>query len=238
MIPGTVLLSGIVGSVAYGLSDEFSDTDRLGMFALPTPALLGLRKPGETHVTIKPDSTYHEAGKLVRLILGGNPTVTELLWLPADLYEVRLPLGDDLIAIRSSLVSAKRCRDAYLGYATAQFRKLDNRADGTFSADTRKRTSKHARHLWRLIQQGTDLNGAGRLTVRLDAAQAAECREFGERVAAGETDHARALIASAEAHFNEYGGSLSALPAEPDTAAAEAWLLKVRREFCAVESAA
>lgn len=231
MIPGTILLSGVVGSTAYGLADESSDTDRLGMFALPTTAFLGLCRPEESHVTTKPDATYHEAGKLVRLILGGNPTATEILWLPGDLYEVRHPLGDNLIAIRLSLLSAKRVRDSYLGYASGQFRRLENRGDGSFSSDTRKRTAKHARHLWRLIQQGTDLNGTGRLTVRLDAAQAFLCREFGERVASGDLDCARRLIASAETHFDEYGGERSALPAEPDRAAAEAWLLKVRREF-------
>jgi hypothetical protein len=54
------------------------------------------------------------------------------------------------------------------------------------------------------------------------------CREFGERVAGGDTEVARALLASAERHFDE---EHSALPAEPDTAAAEAWLLRVRREY-------
>jgi hypothetical protein len=35
-VPGTVLLSGIVGSQAYGLATPDSDVDRLGMFAFPT----------------------------------------------------------------------------------------------------------------------------------------------------------------------------------------------------------
>lgn len=148
-IPGTILLSGVVGSTAYGLATEDSDTDRLGIFAAPTVAFHGLHKPQESHVTTHPDATYHEAAKWVRLALGGNPTVTELAWL--ERYEIRTPLGEELVSIRSALLSAKRIRDAYLGYATQQFRKLENRGDGSFSADTRKRTSKHARHLWRLL---------------------------------------------------------------------------------------
>ena len=81
MFPGTVLLSGVVGSTAYGLDTPDSDTDRLGIFAAPTVAFHGLHKPQESHVTTSPDATFHEAAKWVRLALGGNPTVTELVWL-------------------------------------------------------------------------------------------------------------------------------------------------------------
>jgi uncharacterized protein len=51
---GTILLAGIVGSTAYGLADADSDVDRLGMFAAPTRAVLGLHTPRESHVTTKP----------------------------------------------------------------------------------------------------------------------------------------------------------------------------------------
>lgn len=222
MIPGTVLLSGIVGSTAYGLADEFSDEDRLGLFAAPTVAFYGLHRPDETHVTIHPDSTYHEAGKFCRLVLGGNPTVTELLWL--NDYEVTTPLGEEAVGIRSSFLSAKRVRDAYLGYATQQFRRLENRGDGSFSADTRKRTSKHARHLWRLLFQGSELHQTGNLAVLLSPNRAASCKAFGERVATGDLNLARSALSDAEEAFNAPG----VLPERPDEPAVEAWLLKGR----------
>jgi uncharacterized protein len=225
MIPGTILLAGVVGSTAYGLAHEGSDVDRLGMFAAPAAAFHGLLFPQESHVTTHPDATYHEARKFCRLVLGCNPTVTELLWLPDDLYEVRTRLGADLIAARSAFLSARGVRNAYLGYATQQFRKLETRGDGSFSSDTRKRTAKHARHLWRLVQQATDLNATGKLTVRLDAGQAALCRSFGDRVAGGDIEHAKAYIASAGSHFDEYR---SVLPVVPDEGLAEAWLQVVR----------
>ncbi|MGI3201610.1 DNA polymerase beta superfamily protein [Streptomyces sp. GLT-R25] len=154
MTTSNILLSGIVGSTAYGLAHEGSDVDRLGMFAAPTDDLHGLHPPKESHVTTKPDSTLHEAAKWCRLALRGNPTVTELVWLPDELYEVRTPLGDELIGIRTTLLSAKRVRDAYLGYATQQFKRLYDRGDSSLSADTRKRRAKHARHLRRLCHQG------------------------------------------------------------------------------------
>jgi hypothetical protein len=227
MIPGTILLSGVVGSTAYGLATPESDTDRLGMFAAPTVAFCGLHRPVESHVTTHPDATYHEAAKLVRLILGGNPTVMELAWLPEDLYEVRTPHGDELIGLRSSLLSAKRVRDAYLGYATQQFRRLESRGDGSFSADTRKRTEKHARHLWRLLYQGAQLHRTGELVVRLPDDIAVECRAFGARVAKGNLGPAKEAFRIAEEAFDGPGR----LPERPDESAAEAWLLRVRADM-------
>ena len=218
---GTVLLSGIVGSTAYGLSGPGSDVDRLGMFAAPTVSLLGLHTPRDSHVTSSPDVTLHEAAKLVRLALGGNPTVSELLWLPEDLYEVRTPLGDEAIELRSSLLSAPRVRDAYLGYATQQFRKLLSR-DPSW---TDRKIAKHARHLMRLVDQGYELYTTGHVTIRL--ADPERYRVFGERVAA-EPDAARPFMAEAEERF---GTARSVLPRVADSAAAEDWVLRVRRAF-------
>jgi predicted nucleotidyltransferase len=222
-----VLLSGIVGSTAYGLAHAGSDVDRLGMFAAPTHSLHGLHGPKESHVTTRPDSTLHEAAKWCRLALSGNPTAMELAWLPDELYEVRTPLGDELIGLRGSFLSAKRVRDAYLGYATQQFRRLENRGDGSFSADTRKRTAKHARHLKRLCHQGLELYTTGALTIRVENPE--EYHEFGERVAADVTA-AQPLLAHYEAAFDE---SRTVLPERPDESAVDAWLLRVRAHFYA-----
>jgi predicted nucleotidyltransferase len=218
-----VLLSGIVGSTAYGLAGPDSDVDRLGMFAAPTVAFHGLHQPKATHTTTAPDAIYHEAAKYARLALSGNPTVSDLMWLPDDLYEVRTPLGDELIGIRAAFLCAKRTRDAHLGYAASQFHRLASRGDGSFSADTRKRTAKHARHLMRLCHQGLGLYRTGELRIRLEDPE--EFIVFGERVAAGDIEAARALIGDYEKAFDE---SRTALPDRPDEAAVEAWLLRVR----------
>jgi uncharacterized protein len=232
---GTVLLSGIVGSTAYGLAGPGSDIDRLGIFAAPTADFHGLTpptcKPYDSHVTTNPDVTYHEARKACLLMLGCNPTVTEILWLSDDLYETRTPHGDALIGIRASFLSAPRARDAYLGYASGQFARLQNRSDGSFSADTRKRTAKHARHLARLIHHGLQLYSTGHLTVRLGDPD--RFRDFGERVAGGDLDAGRKLLAQAEADFD---AARSPLPDQPDTAAVDAWLRSVRRDLLTVEA--
>ncbi|MFJ3306437.1 DNA polymerase beta superfamily protein [Streptomyces sp. NPDC086549] len=226
-----VILSGIVGSTAYGLAHEGSDIDRLGVFAVPTAELHGLHRPKESHVTTGPDRTLHEAAKWCRLALGGNPTAMELVWLPDELYEVRTPFGDELIGIRSSLLCAKRVRDAYLGYATQQFRRLEARGDGSFSADTRKRTAKHARHLKRLCHQGLELYTTGRLTIRVENPQ--EYHDFGERVAAD----AAAALPVLRAYETAFDETTSVLPERPDEAAAESWLRRVRAHLYAGEVA-
>jgi predicted nucleotidyltransferase len=223
-LPGTVLLSGIVGSTAYGLAGPDSDVDRLGMFALPTLRLLGLNTPADSRVTKDPDTTFHEAGKAVRLFLSGNPTAMELLWLPADLYEVRTPLGDEAIAVRSAFLSAHRAKAAYMGYATQQFRKLQLRDQGS-SASPPGRIAKHARHLMRLVDQGYELYTTGRVRIRLD--EPARYVTFGERVAA-DPQAAVPFMSDAEERF---ASARSVLPDEPDYAVAEAWLLRVRRAF-------
>ena len=224
-----IILSGIVGSTAYGLATADSDVDRLGVHAAPTIAFHGLNPPvgrAATTVTTKPDVTFHEAGKYASLALGVNPTVTELLWLPDDLYEVRTDLGERLIGIRDAFLSARRVRNAYLGYATSQFRRLEARGDGSFSADTRKRTAKHARHLRRLLHQGLQLYRTGRLGVRLPDPE--RFREFGDRVAAGDLEEARRVLAQAEADF---AATRTPLPDEPDRDRVEQWLYEVRAAF-------
>ncbi|RKR88805.1 hypothetical protein BDK92_3136 [Micromonospora pisi] len=218
-----LLLAGIVGSTAYGLARPGSDVDRLGLFAAPTVAFHGLHPPQASIVTTSPDRTLHEAGKWCRLALSGNPTATELVWLPDELYETRTDLGDRLVGLRTAFLAAPRVRAAYLGYAGQQFRKLESRGDGTFSADTRRRTAKHARHLARLVHQGRVLYATGRLPIRLDDPRSFV--DFGDRVAAGEVDEARALLAEAERDFDTIR---SPLPEQPDEPAVESWLLDVR----------
>jgi len=215
-----LLLSGIVGSVAYGLAGPGSDVDRIGVFAAQTIAFHGLHPPRESVVTTDPDVTLHEAGKYCRLALSGNPTATELMWLPDDCYETRTELGERLIAIRSAFLSAPRVRDAYLGYASQQFRKLTTRDSSTGG---RRRSAKHARHLARLLHQGRVLYATGVLEIRL--ADPEWFRAFGERVAGGALDEAEALVAAAERDFAEIR---TPLPDRPDEETVERWLIDVR----------
>lgn len=228
---GELILGGINGSTAYGLATEDSDIDRIGCYVAPTREFHGLHLPVDKKATwsnkegTKPDFAYHEAGKLCRLLLSCNPTVTELLWL--NDYEVKTDAGEMLIDIRRTFLHAKGVRDSYLGYATQQFTRLKNRGDGSFSSDTRKRTEKHARHLWRLLEQGVQLHRTGNLSVRLTPGKATICRMFGENVAAGDLDLAEAHLMWAEDEFDTTG----MLPRQSNEVEAEQWLQFVRRDY-------
>jgi predicted nucleotidyltransferase len=219
-----ILLQGVVGSTAYGLAGPDSDIDRLGVFALPTQRFFHLDAPKDSHVSHNPDVTMHEAAKAARLILGGNPTCAEILWL--EEYEVRTPLGAEMTAIREAFLSAKRTKDAYLGYATQQFKKLLTRGDGRFGSDIPDgRTAKHARHLMRLVDQGYELYTTGNLRIRLEDPQ--RYLDFGEQVAA-DPQVAVPFMAAAEEKFNT---ARTVLPDEPRTPVVQAWLNRVRAAY-------
>lgn len=226
-----ILLSGIVGSTAYGLAHAGSDVDRMGIFATPTQDLLGLCCPAESVVTKGPDKTFHEARKFCRLALNGNPSITELMWLPWDLYEEVTVLGEELLDIRSAFLSARRIRNAYFGYAVSQFDRLKSRGNGTFSPDTTKRTAKHARHMYRLLVQGFELWSTGSTAVELEDPDAAH--KFGEIVEEGNIEYAEQTLALFE---SRYDNARCALPERPNEAIVQAWLQRVRRHYYEEES--
>lgn len=218
------LLSGVVGSTAYGLATPTSDIDTLGIFAYDTTDLYGLTAPQETYVAKDPDpdETMHEAAKACRLMLACNPTVLEILWL--DSYVETSPLGEELIGIRSAFLTADRVKNAYMGYATQQFRRFVARNGESFAADLGpKRVAKHARHLWRLVYQGSELYTTGRLHIRLNQDEAQLCREFGD-MAAGNANLGLKFMQDAEERFSRR----TVLPDVPDLAPIERWLHRVR----------
>lgn len=218
-----ILLRGVVGSTAYGMDRPGSDIDRLGVFAHDTHLFFRLEPPSKSITVTKPDISYLEAAHVAQLLLGVNPTLTDLLWLES--YEVKTALGDELLGLRSAFLSARRVREAYVGYALQQCRKLLSRGDGTFNADVRKRTAKHARHIKRLVEQGLELYTTGWLTVRLSDPQS--FLDFGEQVAA-DPNTVTAFMAGAQARFEQ---AHTELPDEPSRGAVESWLRRVRAEY-------
>ncbi|HEX8627786.1 MAG TPA: nucleotidyltransferase domain-containing protein [Catenuloplanes sp.] len=219
----TVLLSGIVGSTAYGLAREGSDVDRLAVFVAPTIEIAGLDWHGsrETRVTTGPDSTTHEIGKYLKLALKGNPTITELLWLPTALYEtLDADFGQRLIDLRGALLSEPAVRSAYGRYARQQAVRLSNRGDGPSPGDNRRRTAKYARHLLRLLRQGRELLATGELTVRVG--DPADYFAFDRMT----PDQMISVYDREDALFER---TTSVLPAEPDVDRVRDFLADVRR---------
>lgn len=161
------VLRGIVGSTAHGLAHEDSDEDLHGVFAWPTERFWDLQQPAESIVGHEPsDYAYHELQKFLGLASRSNPQVLELLWL--DKYvDLEDYWGERLIEIRDAFPSSNLVFHAYAGYADAQFRKLNERGE-TFSSSTRNRTFKHAKHMFRLLEQGKKLYTTGVLSVQVE----------------------------------------------------------------------
>lgn len=221
--PTNILLSGIVGSTAYGLAGPDSDVDRFGIYAEPTRNFWNLKAPEDTYVEKSPlpDLALHEARKYVYLALRCNPTVLELMWLPPKFVEVQTTHGGALRLIRESFLSAHRVRSAYLGYASQQLDRMKTRESGA-------RTAKHARHLGRLLLQGTELYRTGNLRIELHPAEVDLLRGLGEQADRGDLTEAEAFLSYAEEAF-ETGKTV--LPDEPDTDTVERWLHNVRADF-------
>jgi predicted nucleotidyltransferase len=167
-----VILKGRVGSHAYGLAHAESDEDFLGVFAAPTLDVAGLdwnahsETVTNTSATNPMDTTLHEVGKFIRLVLKANPTVTELLWLDTSANEQawthKTIVGSWLLDHRALFLSEKYVRSAYRGYAFSQLQK--------FVSEERYKL-KHARHCLRLIEQGRGALENGEVLVKVANAQ-------------------------------------------------------------------
>lgn len=226
-----VLLSGVVGSTAYGLDRPGSDIDRLGVFAASTGQLLGLRRPKRRFVSHDPDVTMHEVGRWCALALNCNPTVMEVVWLPEDLYETITPRGHELIALRRQFLSAKQVRNSYLGYASGQLKKL--KASNVKFPDGRL-AGKQARHVGRLLFQGLMLYTTGSLPVRLPPHMVQRCEGLGDLAEAGDLSAVDLTLAEYERQFDL---CRSALPDRPDEPNIERWLRHTRQELLRVDIA-
>ncbi len=91
--PGRLVHLGLVGAHYYGFPSPDSDLDLKGIHLAPTPALLGLASPPDTHDVlevfekVEHDLTTHEAHKALTLLLRGNGNVVERLMTPLQVVE-------------------------------------------------------------------------------------------------------------------------------------------------------
>ena len=226
MVEVKIILEGVVGSHAYGLNHADSDIDTAGIFVEPTSSVLGLYGFKESIVhndgtdkTTDPDVSYHEVGKFIRLAIAGNPTVSELLWLPEH---TKLEVEGRWLVEHRDLFLSQAVRKTYGGYARQQFKRLQERGD--FSSTLKNRTAKHAKHMTRLILQGTQVLQEGTLRVRLTASEALVCKTMGDMAA----DNQDEFIEVAEIMLSEFDTIKSDLPMMPDIAPLNELLLAIR----------
>ena len=136
----------LVGSQAYGLSVDESDTDRRGIYLPPANAHWSLPGVPEQLESSPTEETYWELEKFVRLALKANPNVLECLYTPLVTYAT--PLAEELRTLRGAFLS-KLVYQTYNGYVMSQFKKMRKSLER--SGDIRW---KHAMHLIRLLISG------------------------------------------------------------------------------------
>ncbi|WP_017570536.1 nucleotidyltransferase domain-containing protein [Nocardiopsis halotolerans] len=233
---GTILRCQ-VGSGVHGLTvDDQNDRDEMGVCVEPPEYVIGLRpfeqyvhRTQPEHTRSGPgdlDLTVYSLRKWTRLALDGNPTVLLPLFVPEDELVTITPLGRDLRANARRLLS-RRAGLRFLGYLRAQRDRMEGLRGGKhtnrpelverFGFDT-----KYAYHMVRLGIQGVELLETGHLTLPMPEPERAwllalRRGEYGRDQAlqrANELEERLAVLCET-----------SDLPAEPDTAWADRWLV-------------
>jgi hypothetical protein len=120
-----VVLEGTVGSRAWGLADDHSDTDVRGAFVLPFAWSGGLAELPQDLTSADGSTTYWEAEKLVRQALRADPNTLELLFV--DGARPRDAIGEWLLAARDAFVS-QQIYGTFGRYALSQLKKLQQSA--------------------------------------------------------------------------------------------------------------
>jgi uncharacterized protein len=151
----------VMGSKAFGLDDDASDTDRRGCYLPPATMHWSLYGVPEQIEDNGNEEVYWELQKFLNLALKANPNILECLYAP--LVEHAAPIAQEMLAMRESFLS-KLVYQTYNGYVSSQFKKIeiDLRNKGEIKP-------KHAMHLIRLMLSGIGVLETGELTVRMDA---------------------------------------------------------------------
>lgn len=121
-----IILLTLGGSHAYGTNIEGSDVDIRGC-ALNAKDEILTNKNFEQFVNEETDTTIYSFNKLIHLITNVNPNTVELLGCKPEHYLYLSSIGKELLDNRHLFLS-KKCVHSFGGYASAQLRRLDNKA--------------------------------------------------------------------------------------------------------------
>lgn len=212
-----VIFRCVIGSRAYGLDNEQSDTDRRGIYLPPADlhwSLYGVPEQLENDVT---QEVYWELQKFLILALKANPNVLECLYSP--LVETATPLARELLDMRESFLS-KLVFQTYSGYVASQFRKMQAHIRNHGQVKW-----KHVMHLLRLLLTGISVLRNGVVVV-----QVGEYRERLLSVRSGATawDDIEAWRLELQQQFQQ-AFEETTLPDRPNYERANDFLIKARR---------
>jgi predicted nucleotidyltransferase len=231
LVADHTVYSCVMGSRAFGLATEDSDTDVRGVYLAPTPLFWRFEKP-PTHVEGRwglPCSNEVESSgrveqfsweleRFCELALRANPNILECLHSP--LVQHIDDTGRELLALREAFLS-RQAHQTFARYALGQRKKLD--------ADVRQYGAprwKHAMHLLRLLTSCRDLLRTGALTIDVGAERERLLAVKRGEVSWTEVESWMARLAAE----SEQVAARSPLPSEPDRARVADFLFRVRRE--------
>jgi len=209
----------VVGSRAFGLECEGSDTDLRGIYLPPADLHWSLAGVPEQLEFADNEECYWELSKFVTMALKANPNILECLHTP--LVDLATPVAQELLSIRGIFVS-RMIYQTYNGYAMSQFKKMESdlRTGGTIRW-------KHAMHLLRLLLAGIRAlrEGEIQLDVGEHRVRLLSVRR-GEMSFAELEDWRLCLHREFELAFAETN-----LPIAPDYERADAFVLSARRSM-------
>lgn len=212
-----VIYRCVIGSRAYGLDDEASDTDRRGIYLPPAELHWSLYGVPEQLENDETQEVYWELQKFIVLALKANPNVLECLYSP--IVEELTPLGEELLSMREAFLS-KLVFQTFSGYVASQFKKMqtDIRNQGRVKW-------KHVMHLIRLLLSGTHVLRDGTMIVDVGPH-----RDQLLAIKRGEMPFADADAWRKELqHDFESAFQTTTLPDRPDYERANAFLVDARR---------
>lgn len=121
-----IILIGLGGSYAYGTNTKNSDLDVRGI-ALNIKEEVLTNKNFEQFINEETDTTIYSFNKIVTLLSSCNPNTIEICGLKPEHYIYVHPIGKELLN-NAQMFLSKRAVHTFGGYASAQLRRLDNKA--------------------------------------------------------------------------------------------------------------
>lgn len=121
-----IILLGLGGSHSYGTNVETSDLDVRGC-ALNKKEEILTSVNFEQFINEETDTTIYSFNKLISLLNNCNPNTIEILGLKPEHYLYISDIGKELLDKKEMFLSQKAVF-SFGGYATAQLRRLDNKA--------------------------------------------------------------------------------------------------------------
>lgn len=217
------------GSYAYGTHTPDSDIDYRGI-CIPSEAyLIGLKQFEQYEDNLK-DKVIYSLEKFVRLALGNNPNILELLFMPDKKITHLTPIAEELLDLRYDFLSLDVYR-TFRNYAFNQLRRMTH-----FNLDKKNNSkrielikklgydTKHASHCIRLLKMGIEVLYSGEIIVeRPDYQELLDIRN-GKYTLEEIQDFARSLDAQLERAYRN-----SRLPENPNYEKIHSWLINAHK---------